>query len=727
MADENANLDIVDVDSISEMQDPTNESEVPVAQLVREGSSSRQFANIASRDDDFVSKNIFQIKLLLWKRYLEIMAAKMELLKIIGCSLMFFVLLILLDLDLLSFLPDGLLEFFIVPLAFWAFVQRIVIQIVTEKCSRVHESMKICGLTDFAYWTSYFISDGVIIGFILSILCAIMTTGGLFDNGNFGAIFGLFYVFCLSAVPFSFFLSTLMNSPQTSGQLTLLALMGMFIVPVILILTSGGLTVGSISENQAISLLCLFPPMALQLGTLSFTTTDILWPSTYPSTSAICAWMFFDIFMYLILAWYTAQVIPSPVGTTKPFYFIFQPSYWCKCCSSSKEKRPSDGPMSGSPVAPEEQECKSCDVHEAVDEHSLGKPTITVTNLKKSFGAQTAVNNLNFEMYENQIFVLLGHNGAGKTTAINMLTGMSAPDSAEDSKITVYGMDSATQMDEIRTFMGVCPQHDVLFEKLTVKEHIMFFAMLKGLSEAAAEAESNILVRTFHLQKRTDHLGHELSGGQRRKLSFAIAACGGSRFIVLDEPTAGMDPLARRELWDILSTLRHGRTILLTTHYMDEADILGDRVGIMSLGVMQCLGSTQFLKNTYGSGYTIIFDKPDDHNFKVEELTTFIKKHISDATLIEDENGGKQLLYNLPFKNIKEFGPFFLELEKQMLTIESMPSEYGMAVTTLEDVFLKVGADETVKPTDAASLHQDAYHGIGSSISYTPNLQSQPE
>ena len=142
----------------------------------------------------------------------------------------------------------------------------------------------------------------------------------------------------------------------------------------------------------------------------------------------------------------------------------------------------------------------------------------------------------------------------------------------------------------------------------------MFFAQLKGSSFEEADAEAVSLTNLFHLQKRLDHSGRELSGGQKRKLSVAIAVCGNSKFIVLDEPTAGMDPLARRELWDLLSSLRKGRTMLLTTHYMDEADILGDRVGIMSLGEMQCVGTTQFLKSTFGAGYKLVFDKSDEIN-----------------------------------------------------------------------------------------------------------------
>jgi ATP-binding cassette subfamily A (ABC1) protein 3 len=174
-----------------------------------------------------------------------------------------------------------------------------------------------------------------------------------------------------------------------------------------------------------------------------------------------------------------------------------------------------------------------------------------------------------------------------------MLTGMTSPDASQSAGGTmVYGSSIFSEMDQVRMSMGVCPQHDVLFEGLSVREHIMFFAQLKGASLSDANEEAVTLTTMFHLEERMDHLGNELSGGQRRKLSVAIAVCGGSKFVVLDEPTAGMDPLARRELWDLLASLRKGRTMLLTTHYMDEADVLGDRVGIMSLGQMQCMGST---------------------------------------------------------------------------------------------------------------------------------------
>ena len=127
-----------------------------------------------------------------------------------------------------------------------------------------------------------------------------------------------------------------------------------------------------------------------------------------------------------------------------------------------------------------------------------------------------------------------------QTTTINMLTGLLAPDwTLGDQGAFIYGNSVLSDMEAIRLSMGVCPQHDVLFEQLSVREHILFFAQLKGASLEEAQEEATSLTELFHLDQRLDHLGNELSGGQRRKLSVAIAVCGGSKFVVLDEPTAG--------------------------------------------------------------------------------------------------------------------------------------------------------------------------------------------
>jgi ABC-type multidrug transport system ATPase subunit len=318
---------------------------------------------------------------------------------------------------------------------------------------------------------------------------------------------------------------------------------------------------------------------------------------------------------------------------------------------------------------------------------------------------------------------------SAQTTTINLLTGMFRPDYAMGSSTNeqcdsfVYGSSISSEMDQVRRSLGVCPQHDVLFESLNVEEHIMFFAQLKGASYEAAANEASTLLHLFHLGNRMDHLGNELSGGQRRKLSVAIAVCGGSKFVVLDEPTAGMDPLARRELWDLLARLRKGRSMLLTTHYMDEADILGDRVGIMSLGEMQCLGSTQFLKTSYGAGYKLIFDKVDGiTSTHVSDLTSLIQSFIPEAVFIEEEGNTSQVLFSLPFSAVSKFGPLFTRIEAGGLDVFFV-SSYGITIASLEEVFLKVGEDHTVTPHE--SNDDSASYGIGADRVYQSDLASQ--
>ena len=187
-----------------------------------------------------------------------------------------------------------------------------------------------------------------------------------------------------------------------------------------------------------------------------------------------------------------------------------------------------------------------------------------------------------------------------------MLTGLIKK---SQGSANVYGVDLFEEMDEVREFMGVCPQHDVLFEKLTPREHLDIFYDFKGGDPNRKDDEIESLITDVGLTIDSHKEAGTLSGGNKRKLSVSLALCGGSRFVLLDEPTSGMDLGARRNLWDMLKSYKKDRIIVLTTHYMDEADVLGDRIGIMCKGTMQCLGSSLFLKNRFGIGYKITFVK----------------------------------------------------------------------------------------------------------------------
>uniref|UniRef100_A0A4W5MTK2 ABC transporter domain-containing protein n=1 Tax=Hucho hucho TaxID=62062 RepID=A0A4W5MTK2_9TELE len=236
------------------------------------------------------------------------------------------------------------------------------------------------------------------------------------------------------------------------------------------------------------------------------------------------------------------------------------------------------------------------------------KAGVSIRNLVKIYktGKKLAVDGLSVDFYENHITSFLGHNGAGKTTAMSILTGLFAPTSGT---ALINGYDIRTDMDAIRKHLGMCPQHNVLFNDLTVEEHIYFYARLKGRSRDEVKTEMDQMIKDVGLPHKRKELAKNLSGGMQRKLSVAIAFVGGSNIVILDEPTAGVDPYARRGIWELLLKYKKGRTIILSTHHMDEADILGDRIAIISHGKMCCYGSSLFLKKYFGSGYYLTLVK----------------------------------------------------------------------------------------------------------------------
>lgn len=197
--------------------------------------------------------------------------------------------------------------------------------------------------------------------------------------------------------------------------------------------------------------------------------------------------------------------------------------------------------------------------------------------LTKKYGDKTAVNDLDLTVYEGELFSLLGVNGAGKTTTIRMLTCLSAPTSGSAK---ILGHDVVKEQEAVKKIVGVSTQDTAVAEKLTVKENLRFMAEIYDRSPEAADS----VIETFGLEEVADKKAKTLSGGWKRRLSIAMAVIGEPKILFLDEPTLGLDVLARRELWKIIERLKKNTTIILTTHYMEEAQMLSDRIGIMLNG-----------------------------------------------------------------------------------------------------------------------------------------------
>ena len=210
------------------------------------------------------------------------------------------------------------------------------------------------------------------------------------------------------------------------------------------------------------------------------------------------------------------------------------------------------------------------------------------------------MNNFSGEIYGGEIFCLLGHNGAGKTTLINMISGNEDPDKGD---IFLGETSLVTNKNFLYRNIGLCSQEDIFFDYLTVNEHLKLMSELKGTK--ANMLEINDLITRIELIDKKDSLCSTLSGGQKRKFCVALALIGNSKLILLDEPSSGMDPIAKRQLWTFLKRYKSDKIIILTTHSLDEAEYLGDRIGIMSEGVYLCSGTSSYLKSKYPCGYNI--------------------------------------------------------------------------------------------------------------------------
>lgn len=298
--------------------------------------------------------------------------------------------------------------------------------------------------------------------------------------------------------------------------------------------------------------------------------------------------------------------------------------------------------------------------------------------------AVTAVENLTFGIEKGEIFGLLGANGAGKTTALSMLTRHMLP-TAGDAFVSSFSI--LSQFSLGATHLGVVTQNNSLWERLSVEDHLFLFARLRGVPEDLVRAVVNATIDQLELYPHRHKLSMKLSGGMKRKLCVAIALIGDPDVVLLDEPSAGLDPVSRRNLWTvILKTMSH-RSVILTTHSMDEAEALCKRIGIMVQGQLRVLGTKQHLKSKFGSGFELtvklrlVRDCIETQKMK---LTGFVNSLFPTAHLITENSG--LLTYHIA-KEEMDMGRIFTELEqrKHDLCIE----DYTVAHPTLEQVFIR--------------------------------------
>jgi ABC-2 type transport system ATP-binding protein len=291
--------------------------------------------------------------------------------------------------------------------------------------------------------------------------------------------------------------------------------------------------------------------------------------------------------------------------------------------------------------------------------------------LTKRFNGLIAVNGVDLEIKKGELFSLLGPNGAGKTTAIRMLCCLLKPTRGTAS---VLGYDVVKAPFAVKKLIGVSPQDTILSERLDCWENLALIGKIHGLSSKVVESRSKELLETMGLVERSKDQVRKFSGGMKRRLSIAMALVSDPQVLFLDEPTLGLDPQARRTIWEYIAGLKGKKTILLTTHYMEEADFLSERIGIIDEGRIVALGTSQELKTNFLELRSMIVST---ENLTAEVIADLHGKYSRVAV----SKGDLKISHkDLDFKGIVDY------LHSRGVTVNSAALEQP----TLEDVFIQI-------------------------------------
>ena len=305
-----------------------------------------------------------------------------------------------------------------------------------------------------------------------------------------------------------------------------------------------------------------------------------------------------------------------------------------------------------------------------------------------------ALENVFFDVSRGELLSLLGHNGAGKTTLINALCGnISITDGyaiINDINITDDNIKSKYK----RQLIGLCPQHDILWEELTPYEHIELYASFRNYQKSDIKRIVNMKMKEVNLEHVTNDLVSTFSGGMKRRISILLSTVGNPNVVFLDEPSTGLDPVNRRFIWDMIKQIKKKSSLILTTHSMAEAEFLSDRICVLKKGVMQCIGTSLDLKNIFGDGYILTFICEKDCQEKVQQIILGLSEDIS---LISSKGGN--LMFSLGYDKVGELNWFIKILNKdfsdeKIKPLEGLVKECGIEQTSIEEIFLKIAKEE---------------------------------
>ncbi|KAL8140462.1 hypothetical protein V2J09_006483 [Rumex salicifolius] len=567
--------------------------------------------------------------------------------------------------------------------------------LVYENQNRLRMMMKMHGLGDGPYWLitySYFLALSSI--YLFSFVVFGSFNGlKIFTFNAYSLQFVFYFLYANLQISFAFLLAPLFSNVSTARVMAYIIIIGTGLLGMTLF--ERYIEMPSFQRTWII-LMELFPGFAMYRGLYeleAYMNSGVVggfgggmnWENLNDSSNGmkeVMLIMFVEWLIVLLIAYKVDRLMLSG-RSAKLCTFSCFPNLRKKSLPSLNPsmQRSGSGVLEKPDVIQEREK-----VEQLMKEGSVSEAIIT-DDLAKVYPARdgnppkAAVKGVSLALPRGECFGMLGPNGAGKTSFISMMIGLSKPTSG---KAFVDGKDILTQMEDIYSSMGVCPQHDLLWESLTGREHLLFYGRLKNLKGSAlkqAVDESLKSVNLYHGGIADKFVG-KYSGGMKRRLSVAISLIGHSKVVYLDEPSTGLDPASRNSLWDVVRRAKQDRAIILTTHSMEEAEVLCDRLGIFVDGSLQCIGNPKELKARYGGSFVLTITTASTHEEEVERM---VKRLSPIAEKIYQISGTQK--FELP-KQLVRISDVFKAVQeaKKRFAVNA----WGVADTTLEDVFIKV-------------------------------------
>jgi len=606
--------------------------------------------------------------------------------------------------------PTYLITVCLLPNAISFIFAVFVHNLVSEKHEKQTALMSLMGLKPWLYVmanATFFLSLYAIIMFLILLICG---AGGIpLFTQNFGLIFVLFMVYGFTLVSFAFFFSSFFWNTKPA---VIISYIVMLIVP-----SMGGVIdmFTYVGKLQSFALL-IFPPFAFEHGLFilaSYQTDNtgsygyLLNPTSGISQfSQVILALILEAIGFMVLGIYLNNVLPKEHGYSYPILYPFTQLKEL-IFSAPKNKNYGHSMSTGADgsentpliasdylsINPDEiKEDSDCKNERSLAQVENDEYILRAVNLKKIYNrdglTKEALVNFCLLGKQGEIIGLLGPNGAGKSTFIHLLCGMYTPTSGE---AYIGGYRITDQMDKVYTTINFCSQHDILYEDLNIVEHLEFYINLKlGISgHQRTQRISDILEKvklTEHCYKKIK----ELSGGQKRRVSIAISLIGDNKLILLDEPSSGLDPVSRRFIWDIIESIKHDKTILITTHNMEEADTLCTKIAIVASGRLQCVGSPIHLKTKFGSGFRVDISSMNNQNN--QNIIDIVRSNVPEAQL-QESISDDEISFLIP-KHADISRLLDLFAQKEQIGIK----DWGISQSSLEEVFMKiVEAEEIVK------------------------------